>query len=55
LRSFLSPGPDEERALIELQTLLKQRIAEAEADAGDVDARSFTVIAEAVLNPGERV
>jgi hypothetical protein len=53
LRSFLSPGPDEERALIELQTLLKQRIAEA--DAGDVDARSFTVIAEAVLNPGERV
>jgi hypothetical protein len=48
LRSFLSPGPDEELALIELKTLLKQRMAEAEA--GDVDARSFTAIAEAVLN-----
>jgi hypothetical protein len=42
---------DEERALIELKPLLLlHRITEA--DAGDIDRRGFTEIAEAVLNSG---
>ena len=53
IEKLFSSGPDEERALMELRTLLKQRIAETEA--GDVDARSFTEIADAALHPGERV
>jgi hypothetical protein len=47
---LFAPNPDEERALSALKTLLARRIAEA--DAGDVDGRSFTEITEAVLKPG---
>jgi hypothetical protein len=38
---------DEEQALSALKTLLEQRIAEA--DRGDIDTRSFSEIAEAVI------
>lgn len=37
----------EQQALIELKALLEQRIAEA--DRGEVDARSFSEVASAVL------
>ena len=49
IEKLFSSNPDEDRAIMELQTLLKQRIAEA--DNGDVDTHSFDEIAEAVLNP----
>jgi hypothetical protein len=49
IEKLFPSDPDGERALMELNTLLNQRIAEA--DKGDVDTRSFTEIAEAVLNP----
>jgi hypothetical protein len=50
IEKLFASDPGEDRALMELTTLLKQRVAEA--DAGDVDRRSFTEIAETVLNPG---
>jgi hypothetical protein len=43
---------DEEKALTELKTLLQQRIAEG--DRGEVDARSITEIADAVLDAEAR-
>ena len=49
IEKLFSSDPDEERALLELTALLNQRIADAAA--GNVDTRSFTEIAEAVLNP----
>jgi len=53
IEKLFSGGPDEERALMELQALLQQRIAEV--DNGDVDRRSFTEIAESVLPLGKPV
>lgn len=44
--------PDEEHALTELKALLHQRIAEG--DRGEVDTRSFTEIAAAILDAGPR-
>ncbi len=44
---------DEERALTELKTLLEQRITETVN--GEIDTRSFTEIAEAILHPGKPV
>jgi hypothetical protein len=48
IAKLFSSDPDEQRALMELKTLLNQRIAEA--DAGKVDTRSITDIAESVLS-----
>lgn len=53
IEKLFSSDPDGERALMELKALLKERIAEA--DKGDVDTRSFTEIADSVLQRGKPV